>query len=93
MKKYLLFMITLLLLSACEGIDKEKAKAEFKAELDKISNPLNRQQVISEIYKLCGDFEYIEINSSKDEAREFRSKLKMTPSQEKGTKAVCPRYW
>ncbi len=86
-------MIMLLLISACGGIDKEKAKEEFQAELDKISNPLSRQEAISLVYKICGDFHYIEMYSSKDDAREFRSKLKMTSLQEKGTKAICPRYW
>lgn len=92
--KKLSYLVLLLLITSCGGIDKEKAKVEFKSELDKIANDGSRYKVIQEVNKICGDIGYIEMHFSKDDALEFRrDRLNMTPLQEKGIKAICPRYW
>jgi hypothetical protein len=91
--KLVLFLIPLLLITACQGIDSKKAKKEFVAELNTISDPLKRQNAVLDVNSLCSNLGYLEDNNGKEEARKFRERIKMTSLQEKGSKALCPQCW
>lgn len=90
--RVLVFLLIPLLTTAC-GVNQAEAEREFEAELAKISDPVERQRMVSDAYGICGDLGFIQDNSGMSEARKFRAKVNFTPVQRAGTRAICPQYW